>query len=289
MTSTSPVPAQDVINSAFGPFVTGIMLQMLLMGVIVVLVWDYYVITRIVRLSFTTSALTAAIAVINVILYMALPSSEAYDLLPQLVMGKLYVISCMITLASRSELRNVLDSTENSSYVAEEACSRTPSGQTVSTKIEVPALPRHLRTQTHIAHITTTLPIPIPTSTSTSPTPTPSLTPKSSMTMMKPKPVRPGIMIRTTSFTRSDTGEVLPAPVPDVPKSQSEYRRDRHRDSDDIVLDRVHTINDGNEVFETAIQFPPLPVRTAADASTEELQSQFRGRSLTFSRLGRMA
>lgn len=75
--------------------------------------------------------------------------------------------------------------------------------------------------------------------------------------------------------------------MPGLSRSKSEGQR-----VDDFELDRVHTINsDGNNEAseEKAIRFPALPVRTASHASTEELQSQFRGSGLTFSRLGRMA
>lgn len=37
------IPPEALIQATFGPFVTGIMLQMLLMGVITIQVYDYYV------------------------------------------------------------------------------------------------------------------------------------------------------------------------------------------------------------------------------------------------------
>ncbi|CAE6468127.1 unnamed protein product, partial [Rhizoctonia solani] len=62
------------------------------------------VITRIIRLTMETSSLTASIAVINLVLYKALPG-EAYHWLPQLIMGKMYAISVMVTLNSRKDLQ----------------------------------------------------------------------------------------------------------------------------------------------------------------------------------------
>ncbi|KAG8864433.1 hypothetical protein FRB97_005036, partial [Tulasnella sp. 331] len=41
-TTTMVIPAEATIQATFGPFVTGIMLQMMLMGVIVIQTYDYY-------------------------------------------------------------------------------------------------------------------------------------------------------------------------------------------------------------------------------------------------------
>ncbi|KAF8756422.1 hypothetical protein RHS01_04468 [Rhizoctonia solani] len=57
------------------------------------------VITKIIRVTMETSSVTASIAVINLVLYLALPG-QAYHLLPQLIMGKMYAISVMVTLSS---------------------------------------------------------------------------------------------------------------------------------------------------------------------------------------------
>ncbi|KAG8857465.1 hypothetical protein FRB96_005765 [Tulasnella sp. 330] len=111
-----------------GPILTWLISSAVIdLGVAVVLVWNLAnrktrfkktetVVSRIVRLTFTTSSLTATIAVINVILYLGLPG-KAYHLLPQLSMGKLYVISTMVTLASRTELREILGANDHTSYM----------------------------------------------------------------------------------------------------------------------------------------------------------------------------
>lgn len=75
------------------------------------------IITKMIRVTMETSSLTAAVAVINLILYLALPG-QAYHLLPQLTMGKFYAISVMVTLASRKELRDIIQQAEYASYIA---------------------------------------------------------------------------------------------------------------------------------------------------------------------------
>ncbi|KZW01106.1 hypothetical protein EXIGLDRAFT_719492 [Exidia glandulosa HHB12029] len=74
------------------------------------------IITKMIRVTMETSSLTAATAVVNLVLYLALPG-EAYHLLPQLVMGKFYAISVMVTLASRKELRDIIEQAEYASYI----------------------------------------------------------------------------------------------------------------------------------------------------------------------------
>ncbi|CAE6438507.1 unnamed protein product [Rhizoctonia solani] len=73
------------------------------------------VITKIIRVSMETSSLTASIAVINLVLYQALPG-QAYHLLPQLIMGKMYAISVMVTLSSRKDLQEIMSSPATTSY-----------------------------------------------------------------------------------------------------------------------------------------------------------------------------
>ncbi|KDQ14407.1 hypothetical protein BOTBODRAFT_174886 [Botryobasidium botryosum FD-172 SS1] len=53
-----------------------------------------------IPLTIETGSLTACIAVINLILYLALPGL-AWHLIPQLVMGKMYAMSVMVTVTSR--------------------------------------------------------------------------------------------------------------------------------------------------------------------------------------------
>ncbi|KAG9019136.1 hypothetical protein FRB90_006204, partial [Tulasnella sp. 427] len=98
------------------------------LGIAAVLVWSITrvkskfrktetIIGRIIRITFQTSALTATIAVLNVVLYLTLPG-EAYHLLPQLIMGKIYVISVMVTLSARSAIREILEQSAGTSYQA---------------------------------------------------------------------------------------------------------------------------------------------------------------------------
>ncbi|KDQ14406.1 hypothetical protein BOTBODRAFT_350673 [Botryobasidium botryosum FD-172 SS1] len=53
-----------------------------------------------IPLTIETGSLTACIAVINLVLYLALPGL-AWHLIPQLVMGKMYAMSVMVTITSR--------------------------------------------------------------------------------------------------------------------------------------------------------------------------------------------
>ncbi|KAB5593780.1 hypothetical protein CTheo_2749 [Ceratobasidium theobromae] len=73
------------------------------------------VITKIIRVTMETSSLTASIAIINLVLYLALPG-EAYHLLPQLIMGKMYAISVMVTLSSRKDLQEIMSSPPTTSF-----------------------------------------------------------------------------------------------------------------------------------------------------------------------------
>ncbi|CAE6415308.1 unnamed protein product [Rhizoctonia solani] len=73
------------------------------------------VITKIIRVTMETSSVTASIAVINLVLYLALPG-QAYHLLPQLIMGKMYAISVMVTLSSRKDLQEIMSSPPTTSY-----------------------------------------------------------------------------------------------------------------------------------------------------------------------------
>ena len=73
------------------------------------------VITKIIRVTMETSSVTASIAVINLVLYVALPGL-AYHLLPQLIMGKMYAISVMVTLSSRKDLQEIMSSPPTTSY-----------------------------------------------------------------------------------------------------------------------------------------------------------------------------
>lgn len=67
------------------------------------------IVIRLVRITMETSSLTATVAIVNLVLYLALPGL-AFHLLPQLVMGKMYAISVMFTLSSRKELRSIMAS-----------------------------------------------------------------------------------------------------------------------------------------------------------------------------------
>ncbi|KAG8891149.1 hypothetical protein FRB99_003824 [Tulasnella sp. 403] len=103
---------------------------------------------RIIRLTFQTSALTATIAVINVILYMGLPG-QAYHLLPQLIMGKIYVISVMVTLSARSELREIYENTGGATYMeTRHGATTAAGGVTVSSKVDIASVQRPMHTGT---------------------------------------------------------------------------------------------------------------------------------------------
>ncbi|KAG9040963.1 hypothetical protein FS837_012907, partial [Tulasnella sp. UAMH 9824] len=108
------------------------------------------IIARIIRLTFQTSALTATIAVLNVILYLALPG-EAYHLLPQMIMGKMqvhYVISVMVTLSARTGMREIMEGNAGTTYQATRLENQgSSSGGQTGSKLNYGASSRALPTQ----------------------------------------------------------------------------------------------------------------------------------------------
>ncbi|KAK0469988.1 uncharacterized protein EV420DRAFT_1634385 [Desarmillaria tabescens] len=73
------------------------------------------VIYRLVQMSMETSAFTAIVALLNLILFLPLQDT-AYHLLPQFSMSRVYTLTVMVTLLSRTSLRAVLDSTGHASF-----------------------------------------------------------------------------------------------------------------------------------------------------------------------------
>ncbi|KAJ7587010.1 hypothetical protein C8J56DRAFT_943389 [Mycena floridula] len=70
------------------------------------------VITRIMIMSMETSAMTAIVAVLNLVLFLPLQNT-AYHLLPQFSMSRVYTITVMVTLLARPSLRGALLSTDH--------------------------------------------------------------------------------------------------------------------------------------------------------------------------------
>ncbi|CAE6491985.1 unnamed protein product [Rhizoctonia solani] len=101
------------------------------------------IITKIIRVAMETSSLTASIAVINLVLYKTLPG-EAYHLLPQLIMGKMYAMSVMVTLSSRKDLQEIMSLPPNSSYY-ELTCAR----------VAATTVPNRVVTKTSVQHVNT--------------------------------------------------------------------------------------------------------------------------------------
>ncbi|KAJ6553799.1 hypothetical protein DFH09DRAFT_1495363 [Mycena vulgaris] len=66
------------------------------------------VITRLIKLTVETSAVTALVAFLNLIVYFALPGT-AYHLYPQFSMCRIYMITVLTTLLERNQLRQALD------------------------------------------------------------------------------------------------------------------------------------------------------------------------------------
>lgn len=127
------------------------------LGIASVLIWNITrvksrfrktetIIGRIIRLTFQTSALTATIAVLNVILYLALPG-EAYHLLPQLVMGKIYVISVMVTLSARTGMREILEQNGGTTYQGTRRGDQATSSDQAASKLQFSTANRALPTQ----------------------------------------------------------------------------------------------------------------------------------------------
>ncbi|PBK75450.1 hypothetical protein ARMSODRAFT_970103 [Armillaria solidipes] len=73
------------------------------------------VIYRLIQTSMETSAFTALIAILNLILFLPLQNT-AYHLLPQFSMSRVYTLTVMVTLLSRTSLRAILDSTGHASF-----------------------------------------------------------------------------------------------------------------------------------------------------------------------------
>ncbi|KDQ16552.1 hypothetical protein BOTBODRAFT_30879 [Botryobasidium botryosum FD-172 SS1] len=105
------------------------------LGIATVLVWSLLrvkstfhktetVVTKLIRLTLETGSLTAIIAVLNLILYLALPGF-AWHLIPQLIMGKLYGMCVLYTLGSRKDLRAIMTGSDHASYV--DSRNRAPS------------------------------------------------------------------------------------------------------------------------------------------------------------------
>ncbi|KAJ7151362.1 hypothetical protein C8R43DRAFT_1067569 [Mycena crocata] len=68
------------------------------------------VVTKIIRLSIETSAITAFTAIVNLILYFALPMT-AFHLIPQFSICRVYTITVLVTLLGRDDLRKALTET----------------------------------------------------------------------------------------------------------------------------------------------------------------------------------
>ncbi|KAF9020969.1 hypothetical protein BDZ89DRAFT_258699 [Hymenopellis radicata] len=73
------------------------------------------VIFRLIQLTMETSALTALVAMLNLVLFLPLQDT-AYHLLPQFSISRVYTITVMSTLLTRTSLRRVLDSTDHASF-----------------------------------------------------------------------------------------------------------------------------------------------------------------------------
>ncbi|KAL1755383.1 hypothetical protein FB107DRAFT_290968 [Schizophyllum commune] len=72
-------------------------------------------ITRLITLSMETSAMTALVALLNLVLYLPLQDT-AYHLLPQFSISRIYTITVMVTLLARDKQRRMLNSTEAASF-----------------------------------------------------------------------------------------------------------------------------------------------------------------------------
>lgn len=104
------------------------------------------IIARIIRLTFQTSALTATIAILNVVLYLALPG-QAYHLLPQMIMGKIYVISVMVTLSARTGMREIMEQNAGTTYQATRQENQVTSSGQAGSKLNYGTASRALPTQ----------------------------------------------------------------------------------------------------------------------------------------------
>ncbi|KAJ7467018.1 hypothetical protein FB451DRAFT_403429 [Mycena latifolia] len=69
-----------------------------------------YTLSRIVRITFETAALTSIIAIIDLLLYITMGKNNAVHLAFQLVVGKTYNHSIMVTLLARTRIRSDFDS-----------------------------------------------------------------------------------------------------------------------------------------------------------------------------------
>ncbi|KAJ6586456.1 hypothetical protein DFH09DRAFT_1143423 [Mycena vulgaris] len=91
--------------------------------------------SRIVRLTFETAALTSLIALVDLIVYLVSGKVNCVHLAFQLVIGKMYNHSVMVTLLARARIRSEFDSTSAGRVGATDSISGnrgTPGGITVT-------------------------------------------------------------------------------------------------------------------------------------------------------------
>ncbi|KAJ7437505.1 hypothetical protein FB451DRAFT_1305451 [Mycena latifolia] len=98
------------------------------------------VISKLIRLSAETSAVTGVVAILNLLLYI-LKQQTAYHLLPQGLMATLYMLTVLVTLMKRDKLRRELDGFSfASSFVFS-----PPQHQTMNEAVEVKMIERDPR------------------------------------------------------------------------------------------------------------------------------------------------
>ncbi|KAJ7439496.1 hypothetical protein FB451DRAFT_1445952 [Mycena latifolia] len=90
------------------------------------------VISKLIRLSAETSAVTAVVAILNLLLYFAMLQT-AYHLLPQFSICRVYTLTVLVTLLKRDQLRRELDGL---SFASSFAFTR-PQHQTMNKAVEV--------------------------------------------------------------------------------------------------------------------------------------------------------
>ncbi|KAG8910586.1 hypothetical protein FRC00_007945 [Tulasnella sp. 408] len=100
MATVPAPPPLAIIEATFGPFVTGIMMQQLFMGVIVVQVYDYYrVFTKDSTFYKSLVAVMLAVTILQATM-------------------DFYVMSVMVTLSARTGMREIMEGNAGTTYQA---------------------------------------------------------------------------------------------------------------------------------------------------------------------------
>ncbi|KAJ7080332.1 hypothetical protein B0H15DRAFT_953532 [Mycena belliarum] len=93
--------------------------------------------SRIVRITFETAALTSVIATVDLLLYIAMGKQNTIHLAFQLIVGKTYNHSVMVTLLSRTKTRSEFDSNSGGRQGHTDSLATKPAGGITVTRTQI--------------------------------------------------------------------------------------------------------------------------------------------------------